>query len=461
LEEVILQGQVELIREVFMYAQRFYNKRFVIMISSGVIEDTRFPSLVRDLAILHKSGIQILLVPGAGKRIDEVLGAYGQRSELYKGIRISTPEQMPFIKMAAFDVANKLMTQLSSLHVDSVIGSWVRARGIGVVDGVDYHETGLVSRVDSRLLSKVLEDGMIPILPCIGWSSNGSPYNISSLELATYLAESLEAEKLFFLTDAVELNAQDYHLPEEGTVVHEEKIIRLSVPAAKDLLRLNGKLKDSMEYQLVELAARAASKGVSRVHIINGRVEGVILKEIFSSLGFGAMVHSDPYESIRDMLPEDVPSVLDIMEPNIQAGLLVRREQQDLEKLYQDFVVFEADGSIRGCGALHRFKDGSGEVAGIAVDPHYEDLGLGQKIVTYLISKARRQQYKKLFVLTTKAGDWFETLGFQKTAPDDLPAERRAKYNPSRNSRVFSMNLTEPTSLLEAADAVIPTKPGT
>lgn len=451
MDEQILQSQVELIREVFMYAQRFYGKRFVIMISSGIIEDPRFPSLVRDLAILHKSGIQVLLVPGAGRRIDDVLSAYGHESLRHGGVRISPAEHMPFIKMAAFDVANKLMTQLSSLNVDSVIGSWVRARSVGVVDGVDFQETGLVSRVDGRLLEKVLEDGMIPILPCIGWSSTGNPYNISSLELATYLAETLEAEKLFFLTDSVELAAGTYTLPEEGAVVHEGQIIRLSVAAARDLLRLNQHRKEDLEYTFVDLAARAASRGVERVHIVNGRIEGVILKEIFSSMGFGAMVHSDPFEAIRDMRPDDIPSVLDIMEPNILNGVLVRRDQQDLERLHQDFVVFEADGAIRGCGALHRFKDGSGEIAGIAVDVHYATLGLGQKIVGYLIGKARRVRLKRVFVLTTKTGDWFETLGFAKSSPDELPSERRAVYNPLRNSRVMMLHLDQ-TGLPESGE---------
>lgn len=443
MDEQLLQQQVDLIREVFMYSQRFQGKRFVIMISSGIVEDARFPSLVRDLAILHKSGIQVLLVPGAGRRIDEVLEAYGLKSSRQGGVRISPPEHMPFIKMAAFDVANKLMTQFSSLGVDSVIGSWVRARSIGVVDGVDFQETGLVSRVDGRLLEKVLEDGMIPILPCIGWSAVGKPYNISSLELATYLAEALSAEKLFFLADSVELAASHYRLPEEGSVVHQGQIIRLSVPAARELLSLNQDKKDELEYTFVELAARAAKRGVERVHILNGRIEGVILKEIFSSLGYGAMVHSDPFESIRDMSVEDIPAVLDLMEPAISSGLLLRRDQQDLERLHQDFVVFEADGAVRGCGALHRYSDRSGEIAGIVVDPHYSTLGIGHQIAAYLIEKAKRMKLGRVFALTTKAGDWFESLGFEKKSPDVLPPEKRAHYNPSRNSRVLVLKLKD------------------
>ncbi|WP_052078628.1 amino-acid N-acetyltransferase [Spirochaeta lutea] len=455
MEESILQGQVDLIREVFMYAQRFFDKRFVIMISSAIIDDPRFPSLVRDLGILHKSGIQILLVPGAGRHIDDVLEAYGHESRRHLGVRISAREDMPFIKMAAFDVANKLMTQLSSLHVDSVIGSWVRARSIGVVDGVDYQETGAVSKIDVRLLEKVLEDGMVPILPCIGWSATGNPYNISSLELATYLAEQLKAEKLFFLTDSVELSADRYRLPEEGVVTNAGNITRLSVPAAREFLELNTQLTETLDYLFIDLAARAASNGVERVHIINGSIEGVILKEIFSTMGFGTMVHSDPFESIRDMQADDIPGVLDIMEPNIQKGILVRRDQQELERLHQDFVVYITDGSVRGCGALHRYEDNSAEIAGIAVDPGFSTKGIGQKIVSYLIGKARRLGLERVFVLTTKTSDWFENLGFIQAGPADLPESKQKKYDPNRRSRVFVYPLQDdvlPESLEDEQD---------
>lgn len=440
-EERLLSGHVELIREVFMYAQRFVGKKFVIMISSSVIEDPRFPTLVRDLGILHRSGIQILLVPGAGKRIDEVLAAYGCDSRMENGIRVSTEDQMPFIKMAAFDVANMLMTQLSTLGLDSVIGSWVRARSLGVVNGVDFQFTGLVHKVDVRLIDKVLEDGMIPILPCIGWSQTGTPYNISSLELATFLAESLQAEKLFFITDSTQYSSENYKLPTDGVSIHETQIVRFSVPAVREFLQMNRKPKNTTEYYLLELAARAASRNVSRVHIVNGKVEGVILKEIFSSVGSGTMIHSDPYDSIRDMRMDDIPAVLDIMEPNVEAGVLVRRDQTDLQSLAGDFVVFVTDGAIRGCGALHLYDDGSAEVAGIAVDPNYSAAGIGQKVVEYLIEKAKRLQLRRVFLLTTRTADWFEALGFRRAAVKDLPAAKREKYDAQRNSRVLTLDL--------------------
>ena len=125
-------NQVELIREVFKYARRFVSKRFVIQMSSELFEHRLFPSLVRDLALLQHNGIQLLLVPGARLRIDTVLRQFNKELEFKEGQRISAEESLPLIVMAAFDVANRLMTEFSSQQLNSVIGNWVRARSLGV-----------------------------------------------------------------------------------------------------------------------------------------------------------------------------------------------------------------------------------------------------------------------------------------------------------------------------------------
>lgn len=450
MNENLIQGQVDLIREVFVYANRFKGKRFVIQIGSSVVEDPRFPTLVRDLAILHNIGINIILVPGAGRRIDEVLSRYGIQTHRAKGIRISNPEAMPLIKMAAFDVANMVMTQLASQQVDAVIGNWVKARSIGVRDGVDFLNAGTVARINTTLLNKVMAEGIVPILPCIGWSGSGTPYNISSLELASYIAEQVGAEKLFFIADGLELKADKYQVPDEGVVVRDGVVTRLSAVAADLFVERNSSQlletgeswsSEGLAVELLRLAAHAARSRVERIHLVNGRIEGVILKEIFSTLGQGTMVHADPFDSIRPMRSGDIAEVLSIMEPNIQKGILVRRDEQDLLRLYKDFVVYETDGTIRGCAALHPYGGETAEIAGVAVDPAFSHLGLGQKLIRYQIDQAIRRGLSQVFLLTTQTGDYFESLGFAKGEPADLPPEKRAKYDVNRNSRVYVLNL--------------------
>jgi amino-acid N-acetyltransferase len=180
-----------------------------------------FPLLVKDLVLLHRQGIRIVLVPGAKQRIDEILTRYQISWKTEGGVRISSPEAVPFIKMAAFDVSNRLMTQLAENSTHAVIGNWVRARSLGVRRGVDYQMTGVVEKVNVEIVRKTLSDGLVPIFPNIGWSATGKPYNISSNELACRLAGALRADKLFFLSDHLGVSALEFQLP-EGVLRNED-----------------------------------------------------------------------------------------------------------------------------------------------------------------------------------------------------------------------------------------------
>jgi amino-acid N-acetyltransferase len=195
-----LREHVETIREVFSYLRQFRGKTFVVKIDCAVLASPQFSAIVKDLAMLHEAGIRMAIAPSAKERIDEVLGTYKVPYQVVGGVRVSSEDAIPFIKMAAFDVSNRVMTMLSANGITAVIGNWVRARGIGVIDGVDFQSAGAVESVRVDAVRSVLEDGVVPIFPCIGWSSVGKPYNISSNELAVVVATTLGAEKLFFVT---------------------------------------------------------------------------------------------------------------------------------------------------------------------------------------------------------------------------------------------------------------------
>ena len=143
----LFREKTDSIREVFLYLKRFQERSFVIKIDHPLTETPVFPSLIRDLAQLREVGIHVLIVAGARERIDEVLERYGIENHMAGPVRISSPDAMPFIKMAAFDVANRIMTLLTANGISAVIGNWVRARTLGVVDGIDYMSTGKVERI--------------------------------------------------------------------------------------------------------------------------------------------------------------------------------------------------------------------------------------------------------------------------------------------------------------------------
>ena len=158
-------SRVELIREVFHYQSRFAGSTMVFKIDFPVTEDAAFPLLMRDLALLTKTGFRIVIVPGAKERIDSVLAEYGIVSKYSGDTRITVAKSMPFVEMAAFHVANRFMTGLSADRVDAVLGNFVRARGIGVVDGIDMENTGLVDKRLTNSIIRVLDQGMAPIPP--------------------------------------------------------------------------------------------------------------------------------------------------------------------------------------------------------------------------------------------------------------------------------------------------------
>ena len=191
--------QTERMRDVIRYIRKFKGSTVVIRLDDDVVDSPLFAGHIHDLSLLYETGMRVVLVPGAKGHISRVLDSYGIPWQLKDGVRITGEEGMNFIKMAAFDISNRIMTRLSAERMTAVIGNWVRARGKGVIDGVNYGSAGVVESVQLDSLTRALDDGFIPIIPCIGWTSTGRPYNISSTELAVVTAVALKAEKLFFL----------------------------------------------------------------------------------------------------------------------------------------------------------------------------------------------------------------------------------------------------------------------
>jgi amino-acid N-acetyltransferase len=429
------RDRVDTIREVFSYLRQFRGTTFVVWIDNAVLDDPLFSVVVKDLSLLREAGIRIALVPSAKSRIDEILRTYEVAYQVLGGMRVTTEEAIPFIKMAAFDVSNRVMTMLSENGATAVIGNWVRARGIGVINGVDYQSAGLPESVRVDSVHKVLEDGVVPIFPCIGWSSVGRPYNISSNELAVVVASSLGAEKLIFLTAREGFSADAFQVPETVPVAPGGRLANFSLSDLEAFFRLNPGRESDLE--LLQRARRACTGGVERVHILDGRREGVILRETFSNLGSGTMVYSNRYGGIRPMAMKDISDVLRIMRPFVERGILLPRSEAQLEEILADYIVFEVDDSVHACAALHEFPEKVGEIAAIAVDEQFLHLGVGPKLVGYLSERAQRRGLTDVFVLTTQTSDWFLKMGFVESEPSVLPEKKRLAYDLQRKSKVF------------------------
>ncbi|NLC92895.1 MAG: amino-acid N-acetyltransferase [Treponema sp.] len=430
--------QAENIRGVIRYVQQFKNALIVIYIDEKTIDSSLFSSHINDIALLHKAGLQVIIIPGARNRIDEILTTSKIKWTYKNNVRITSSEAMPLIKMAAFDVSNTVMTSLAANGITAVIGNWVRSRAKGIIDGFDYGTAGEIDKLEVSSIKTVLSDGFIPIFPCIGWNSIGRPYNISTVSLAQQIAINLQADKLFFYVSSPTLNSSLYNIPQNFPLTKNGNIPAMDLTQVDLFLKENPSSTGTIP-ALLSSAKEACQNGVTRVHIVDGNVDGVILSEIFSDLGSGTMIYTSDYGTIRSMQQNDIPSVISIQKPFVDSGKLLPRTENQIEESINDYIVYELDGGIRACASLHVYQDNQAEIAAVAVDDSFAHMGIGPKMISFLINKAHQNKINNIFILTTQASDWFEKLGFELDNLNSLPQERLALWSQDRNSKVYRL----------------------
>lgn len=448
MNEVLIHEKAERIRDVIRYIKKFKNALVIIYIDDNLLDSPNFNSHIKDICQIHEAGLKVIMVPGAAKRINEILKSASIMWTIHNNCRITGPEAIPLIKMAAFDVSNQIMTALASEKKTAVIGNWVRARGKGVIEGIDYGTSGEIDKLQIDSIKTVLDNGFIPIFPCIGWSATGKPYNISSISLAHQISIHLKADKLFFLVPDAEISDKTFTIPEAIGTAAEGTVPAMNLEEIDLFLEANKKTEKETDvsretllknkiFQLLEIAKDSCSNGVNRVHILNGSIDGTIPCEIFSDLGSGTMIYSNNYGKIRDMTHDDISSVLAVMQPFVEKGVLLPRTKEMLNIQFTNFIVYELDGAIRACASLVPYSDGQMEIAAVAVEKNCSHIGIGPKMIEFLVKRAQERKAKGIFLLTTQTADWFENLGFQMSEVSTLPVERKEKWTPERGSKVL------------------------
>ena len=227
----------------------------------------------------------------------------------------------------------------------------------------------------------------------------------------------------------------------------EEAILIDGAPAhairAADALSMATRT-DAAGAALLRAAANACQSGVPRVHVLNGRRQGVLVDELFSNEGVGTMIHADSYRMIRPLREEDIPELLGMIGRSVRRTKLVERTYEDIQSRLGDFHVMAIDDNVVGCVALHVYQaEASAEVACLHVKTAHEGRGYGMDLVRHAESIARQHGILRVFALTNRAADFFaKHLGYAPAAVDALPCRRREQYEASgRDSLVFSRDL--------------------
>jgi len=191
--------------------------------------------------------------------------------------------------------------------------------------------------------------------------------------------------------------------------------------------------------ELLSDAAAACHSGIPRVHVLNGRQQGVLVDELFSNEGVGTMVHADSYRVIRELREDDIPELLGMIGRVVRRTKLVARTYEDINAKIEDYRVMTIDDNVVGCVALHEYtSEKCAEVACLYVKQSHEGRGYGFELVGHAEQLAKQNGILRVFALTNRAADFFKRAGFNQTDLDVLPAMRREQFITSgRDSLVF------------------------
>jgi amino-acid N-acetyltransferase len=403
---------------------------------------------VQDLAILQAMGIQLVLVHGFRPQVSEQLRAKGHPERFSHGIRITDAVALDSAQEAAgqlrFEIEAAFSqglpnTPMANAVLRVISGNFLTARPVGIVDGVDFQQSGLVRKVDAAAIRRAIDGGALVLLSPFGFSPTGEAFNLTMEDVATSTAIALQADKLVFLTEVPgireKLDDPDSPVDTELALAEAERLLA-SLPAPSQP-------SDTAFY--LQHCVRACRGGVERSHILPFAVDGALLMEVYTHDGIGTMVVDEKLESLREATADDIGGILQLIEPFERDGTLVKRDRTEIERDIDHYTVIEHDGVIFGCAALYPFPEaGTGEMAALTVSGNVQGQGDGERILKRIEQRARAAGLQSIFVLTTRTMHWFKKRGFQPVDPETwLPEARKRKYNWDRRSQVLVKQLSK------------------
>lgn len=430
------------LREILRYVPRFRDKLFVIALDGAVVEADNFRNVLLDIALLRSLRIGVCLVHGASHQVRRLAAMTGITPSNLDGSGITDAPTLQLALLAAARVSHELLEGLSATDLRGAVSNALVAHPAGILAGVDQQLTGKIERIDTGLLLSLLEKDVVPVIPPIGCDGEGRSYRLNSDAVAAEVARALQAVKVIYLTTQRGIPVLDRS--DEGEVYRH-----LPVGEAEMLHKRHAAdLPAELRHKLAQ-AVRVVREGVPRVHIIDGRVDEGLLAEVFSNEGIGTLIHANEYQAIRRAQKRDVRALYHLVQAGMERDELVRRTPADIEKDLDDFFLFEVDRTAVGCAALHiDAGHDMAELACVIVDPHYENQGIGGKLMRYAEDQARALGLSTLYCLSTQAYNYFQQKGgFVPGTPEDLPPSRREKYEQSgRRSLVLLRQLTTPAA---------------
>lgn len=275
--------------EALPYIRRFYGSIIVVKYGGSAMLDEQLKcDVIRDVALLKLIGLKPIIVHGGGKEISKWVKLSGMEPEFYNGLRVTDKETMNIAEMVLNKVNKELVGLMQKMGVNAVglcgkDGNMIKVDK-KMPDGKDIGYVGNIVSVNTSLLETLMENDFIPVIAPIGLDEECEAYNINADDAACGVAKAIKAEKLVFLTDI------------EGVFVDPSNkktlISEMDVQTAREFIA-NGVVGGGMLPKLNN-CIEAIEQGVSRVHILDGRMAHCLLLEFFTEKGIGTAILKDP-----------------------------------------------------------------------------------------------------------------------------------------------------------------------
>ena len=283
--------KAEVLIEALPYIQRFNRKVIIVKYGGSAMGDEELKrNVIKDVVLLKLVGFKPIIVHGGGKEISRWVGKVGMEPKFINGLRVTDAATMEVAEMVLNKVNKELVTMIESLGVKAI--------GISGKDGALLHVkkklsggqdigfVGDIDHVEPEMLKKLLENDFLPVICPVGFDDDFNTYNINADDAACAIARAMHAEKLAFLTD-IEGVYRDYS--DADSLISE-----LHISEAKKLIA-DGNVGGGMIPKL-QNCIDAIENGVSRVHILDGRIPHCLLLEIFTNKGIGTAILDESEE---------------------------------------------------------------------------------------------------------------------------------------------------------------------
>jgi len=418
------------LRGILQYVPQFRERTFVVAVDGAAVADESFGGILMDVAVLWSLRIRTVLVHGASVQIRALAAERGVEPSDLEGSGVTDAPTLELALTAATRLTHEILEGLSAADLRAAASNAVTAHPLGILRGVDHLYTGRVERVDVELLQTLLGNGIVPVVPPIGVDGEGRSFRVNSDAVALEVARALSAVKLVYMTTSDGLRVN-------GRLVRQVAVAELAEALQKGLVAPEQQSK-------ARHAVAACQSGVPRVHVVNGHVDDGLLAEVFSNEGIGTLVYANEYQQIRRARRGDVRAIEQLIRGSIESEELLPRTRASIEHDLADYYIFEVDRNPIACVALHTWPaEGKGELACLYVRPSHENQGIGRTMAQFVEQKAREAGLSTLLALSTQAFNYFQSkAGFAEGTPDDLPPERRARYDASgRRSKVLVKKL--------------------